>query len=95
MTQKVLIIGNGLEGKSALMLQSMKEKYGDDIELYTPEEAKEEGLKPENFENIPSYKITATPIMDQPMILGTPTSGKEQRRKRREQERKGNKKRKF
>ena len=95
MTQKILIIGSGGEGKSALMLQAMKEKYGDDIILYTPEEAKEQGLTPANFGNIPSYKITAPPIMEQPMILGTPHSGKEKRRKRREQERKDNKKRKW
>ena len=95
MAQKILIIGAGGEGKSALMLQAMKEKYGDDIVLVTPEEAKEQGLKPEDFGNIPSYKITAPPIMEQPMILGTPPSGKEQRRKRREQERKANKKRKW
>jgi len=41
MKQKILIIGAGNEGKSALMLQVMKEKYGDDIVLVTPEEAKE------------------------------------------------------
>ena len=95
MTQKILIIGAGGEGKSALMLQAMKEKYGDDIVLVTPEEAREQGLKPEDFANIPNYKITAPPIMAQPMILGTPPSGKDQRRKRREQERKANKKRKW
>ena len=72
----------------------MKEKYGDDIILYTTEEAKEQGLTPADFGNIPSYKITAPPIMEQPMILGTPPSGKERRRKRREQERK-DKKRKW
>ena len=84
MTQKILIIGSGVEGKSALMLQAMKEKYGDDIILYTPEEAKEQGLTPADFGNIPTMKITAPPIMEQPMILGTPHSGKEKRRKRRE-----------
>lgn len=88
-------MGNSGEGKSALMLQAMKEKYGDDIVLATPEEAKEQGLKPEDFVNIPSYKITAPPIMEQPMILGTPPSGKEQRRQRREKERRANKKRKW
>ena len=95
MTQKNLIIVGGGDGKSALMLQAMKEKYGEDIVLVTPEEAKEQWLNPEDFGNILSYKITAPPIMEQPMILGTPPSGKEQRRKRREQERKANKKRKW
>jgi hypothetical protein len=96
MTQKILIVGNGIGDKSALLLQAMKEKYGDDIVLVTPEEAREQGLKSEDFVNIPSYKITAPPIMDQPMISRAPhASGKEQRRKRREQERKANKKHKW
>lgn len=95
MTHKILIIGSGGEGKSVLMLQAMKEKYGDDVVLVTPEEAKEQGLKPEDFGNIPSYKITAPPIMEHPKLLGAEKSGKEKRRQRREQERKANKKRKW
>lgn len=95
MTKKILVIGNSEEVKSALMLQSMKEKYGDDIVLVTPEEATKQGLNPEDFDNLPSHKITAPPIMAQPMILGTPPSGKEKRRQRREQERKAHKKRKW
>ena len=94
MTQKILIIGAGSEGKSALMLQAMKEKYGDDIILVTPEEAKEQGLKPEDFGNLPTMKITAPPIMAHPTLLVAEKSGKEKRRQRREQERKANKKRK-
>ena len=88
---KILIIGGG-EGKSALMLQTMKEKYGNDIVLVTPEEAKEQGLNPEDFGNIPNYKITAPPMMIHPILLGETPSGKEKRRKRREQERKAYKK---
>lgn len=95
MTQKILIIGAGGEGKSALMLQAMKEKYGDDIVLVTPEEAKEQGLKQEDFANIPTMKITAPPIMKSYELLGAEKSGKEKRRQRREQERKANKKRKW
>jgi len=95
MTQKILIIGSGGEGKSALIIQAIKEKYGDDIVLVTLEEAKEQGLKPEDFVNIPSYKIQAPQKMGKTMILGPPPSGREQRRKRREQERKANKKRKL
>lgn len=94
MTQKILIIGSGGEGKSALMLQAIKEKYGDDIILVTPEEAKEQGLTPADFGNIPTMKITAPPIMEHPTLLGAEKTGKEQRRKRREQERK-DKKRKW
>lgn len=94
MTKKILIAGPGHMGKSDLILQTLKEKYGDDILLITPEEAKEQGFKPEDFENIPRIKIKAPPIMEQPMILGTPPSGKEKRRQRREQERKANKNRK-
>lgn len=95
MTQKILIIGSGGEGKSALMLQAVKEKYGDDVVLVTSEEAKEQGLTPADFGNIPTMKITASPIMEHPTLLGAEKSGKEKRRQRREQERKANKKRKW
>jgi GTPase SAR1 family protein len=95
MTQKILIIGAGGEGKSALMLQAMKEKYGDDIVLVTPKEAKEQGLTPADFGDIPTMKITAPPIMEHPTLLGAEKSGKEKRRQRREQERNANKKRKW
>jgi predicted ATP-dependent serine protease len=87
MTRKILIAGNPSVGKSALMIQSMKEKYGEEIILVTTEEAKEQGLGPEDFLNLPKYKITAPPIMEEPRILGTPPTGKEKRRKRREEER--------
>jgi hypothetical protein len=95
MTQKILVIGGGYEVKTALMLEAMKEKFGDDIILYTPEEAKEQGLNMQDFGNLPSYKITAPPIMEPLRILGTPPTGKDKRRQRREAERKSNKKRKW
>jgi hypothetical protein len=89
MSKMALIVDIGLE--SALILQEMKEKYGDDVILVTFDEAREQGLKAEDFVNPPSYKITAPPMMELPMILGAPPSGKYQRRKRREQERKNKK----
>lgn len=84
MAKKILIIGSGGEGKSALMLQKMKEKYGDDIELYTPEEAREQGLTPADFGNIPSYKIQAPEFMGLPAVAGyTEKCGRQKRRDRR------------
>lgn len=57
---KILIIGSGdSSGLSALVLQELKEKYGNDIELVTPKEAREQGLQPEDFANIPKFKIKA------------------------------------
>ena len=42
--KKILIVGGGVSGlgTSALMLQTLKEKYGDDIILVSPEEAKQQ-----------------------------------------------------
>lgn len=90
MIQKILVIGAG--ANDALLLATLKEKHGDDIILVTPEEAKEQGLKMEDFANIPSYKITAPPIL--PMLeYGEYKTGKENRRERRERERNNNKRR--
>lgn len=86
MTKKILIIGAGDDSKSALMLATLKEKYGDNIVLVTPEEAKEQGLKMEDFANLPTMKIAAPPIFE--MVQTDFSSGKENRRLRRERQRK-------
>lgn len=96
MAQKILILGgSGQSTISDLMLQTIKEKYGEDIVLVTPEEAKQQGLKMEDFGNIPTMKLTAPIISEGPTLIGSPNTGKENRRKRREQERKLGKKRKW
>ena len=95
MAQKILIIGAGADTKDALLLAKMKEEYGNDIVLVTPEEAKEQGLELKDIDNIPTMKITAPPIIEHPILLGVEKSGKEKRRQRRKQERKANKKRKW
>ena len=89
MSKKILIVGTS-QVKSELLIHSMKEKYGDDIILYTPEEAREQGLNTEDFANIPRMKITAPPEI--PMVEWNYKSGKEKRRERRAKERKNNKK---
>ena len=58
-----LIAGAGTAGINSLMIQSLKEKHGENIIIYTPEEADKEGLKLSDFENIPSFPITAPPQM--------------------------------
>ena len=83
MTQKVVVIG-GESGKTSLMLATLKEKYGNDIIVLTPEEAQEKGIKPEEFTNLPKFEIKA-PII--PFIPIKPKSGKEQRRERRKKQR--------
>ena len=89
--KRILIVDDESVGMNSLLHQMMQEKHGDDIILVTPEEAKERGLKMEDFANIPEMKITAPPIRD---ISGIVKSGKENRRERRERERNSAKKRK-
>ena len=81
----MLIIGSGLEG--ALAIASLKEKFGNDIIVVTPEEAKEQGLVPDDFVNTPKMKITAPPVMAS-MIQTDFQSGREKRRDRRKKQRK-------
>lgn len=92
MSKKILLIGANDEGKSDLLIATLKEKYGEDILVVTPEEAKEQGLKMEDFDNLPTMKITAPLIQAHPTIVGANKSGKENRRQRRKQERKNKKK---
>lgn len=84
--KKILIIGAG-EGKTALTHQMMKEKYGDDIVLVTPEEAKEQGLNLDDFVNMPPMKITAPPMIETMRLQGFEKTGREKRRDRRKKER--------
>ncbi len=84
--KKILIIG--AENASALTHQMMKEKYGDDVILVTPEEAKEQGLTPDDFANIPRMKITAPPVFEVAKMYGREMTGQEKRRDRRMKERK-------
>ncbi len=95
MSKKILVVGSPGITNSELLLQTMKEKFGDDIILVTPEQAKEEGLKRADFENVSSMKISqAHPILPSGRIdlKGAKKSGKESRRQRREQDRKYNNK---
>lgn len=94
--KKILVVGtghfdNGDLKASELYLTSMKEKYGDDIVLVTPEEAKEQGLTSKYFDNIPVYKIEAPKITEQPYAYDF-KSGRQNRRERRAKKRKQNKK---
>lgn len=87
--KRVLIIGSGIEGKTSLAIARLKEQYGDDVLVYTSEEAKEQGLNLDDFENMPPMKITAPPLIPIPMIMGGPSlSGRAKRRERRKQQRK-------
>jgi hypothetical protein len=90
--EKILLIGHACSGNSLLLAQKLKEHYGNDIIVYTPEEAHKQGLTAQDFDNIPSYKITPTPIFNEPLILGTTPTGKYMRRERRKNQRKNNKK---
>jgi hypothetical protein len=53
---KVLLFGEN--ESNSLAIQVMKEKYGEDIQVVTIDEANEMGLTPEDFRNIPRYEIT-------------------------------------
>lgn len=83
---RVLVVDSDLEGRSSLAIQSLKEKFGDDVILVTPQQAVEQEIPLDEFANIPRMKITAPPIMPM-MISVTPPNGKEKRRARRKQER--------
>lgn len=54
--KKILVIGGEANIKNALLIAKLKEEHGNDIILITLEEAKEQGLKMEDFANIPTMK---------------------------------------
>jgi hypothetical protein len=78
MSKKILIIGSSGAGFAAAM-KVAKEKYGEDAEIYTTQQAEELGLKPEDFANISSYKIEAPPELPN-YVLEQPKCGRSKRR---------------
>ncbi len=56
---KVLLFGEN--ESNSLAIQVMKEKYGEDIQVVTIDEANEMGLTPEDFRNIPRYELSLIP----------------------------------
>jgi hypothetical protein len=81
MSKKVLIMGGS---PSELMLQKLREQYGEDMELYTPEEAQAQGLGAKDFGNLPKFEFKAHPPMKQLVYK----DGKANRREKREKLRK-------
>lgn len=84
MSKKVLIVGGE---KTSLTERVIKEQYGESVKIYTVEEAMENGLTPNDFDNLPTYEITAPPPMIYDTMYGSEKSGKEKRRERRKKER--------
>lgn len=56
---KVLLFGEN--ESNSLAIQVMKEKYGEDIQVVTIDEANEMGLTPEDFRNIPRDELSLIP----------------------------------
>ena len=78
--KKVLLIG--IRGMDKLFLQKMREEYGDDVMLVTPEEAEEKGMDLSEFVNIPKYEIKAPPLVNEHYSV-TDGRGKGQRARNR------------
>ena len=88
MSKKILIV-DGIQPENLLHIATLREKYGEDIILVTPEEALEKGLSENDFCNIPKMIIEANPIIEYPVTSFK--TGQELRRERRKKERKQNK----
>lgn len=55
--KKVLLINPSFDLTDGLMIQKLKEEFGEDVKFYTPEQAQAEILKPQDFDNFPTYEI--------------------------------------
>ncbi len=62
MSIKVLIADEIEEGKLTLLLMKIKEKYGDDVIILTPDQAKEQNLTLDDFANIPKLELKSIHI---------------------------------
>lgn len=85
MPKKILILAASGTGITPLIIQAAKEQHGADVEIYTPESAKKSGIKPSEFDNIPTHRIFPRPILEEPILrtTGEYQSGRDKRRERR------------
>lgn len=75
--KKVLLIGNPSIGIiDGLMIQKLKEEFGENVKLYTPEQAQAEGLTPKDFDNLPTYEIKAQPVYKDTFFIPSSKVGK-------------------
>jgi hypothetical protein len=89
--KKILIIG--VHDMTSLQIQRVTEEYGHDVEIVSPEQAKEQGLTGSDFANT-TFEYKARPSLDTMLSGGTPSkSGQENRRNRRKQKRNKKKRR--
>ena len=89
---KVLVTGSA-GSIPAIVLTELTHKFGNVVEIVTPEQAQEAGLNPSDFDNFSTFPIKANPMLiesAQPIdIIGMDhyKSGRETRRERRARER--------
>lgn len=91
---KIILIEPGQDSKSPLLLETMKEKHGADIILMTPNEAKENNVKPEDIfiQYTQYFPYIIEEAAKSARINENPLSGQQRRRRRRQMERKNKKK---
>lgn len=70
--KKILIVGchNAL-ASTQLFLTKIKEEFGDNVVMYTPEQAQAEGLTENDFANIPKFEIKNYRLtdLDEPRLV--------------------------
>jgi hypothetical protein len=66
--KRVLIVGNAGVGASNLVIQRLKELHGNDIQIFTTEEAIKEGLTENDFINT-TYEYTMPKRIEEPYVF--------------------------
>lgn len=58
MAKKILVVGGGGAGKlDAMIVMKLKEQYGEDVVLVTPDEAIEQRMNLEDFDDTTGFKM--------------------------------------
>ena len=92
-TPRILVIGGGEHGKGTLVEAMLRDEYGEDLVVVTPEEAIQQGLGPADFDIAPTMRIEPLRAMDLLVHPASVKCGKAKRRERRAAERKSQRKR--
>lgn len=92
---QVIVIGSGMAGK-AVLLASLIEKHGGDVEMITEDEAEKRGLSIDHFKPVCEMIIKAPPIIPMKAVNAMPfQSNREHRNDRRMREKNANRKHRY
>lgn len=66
---KIILIGAGVEGVTAVIMNQLKSDYGDDVVVLTEEQAKLQGILPDSLPKVKPFELKSLPRFEMPFKM--------------------------